>query len=244
MIIVQISDIHCGPTEIFLKTKLTEAISEINALKPDVVILAGDLTENGIKSEFEEAKRFIDQITCPTKIFTMGNHDARHTGFIIFEELFGKPGGIFDGDSYTIVYVNTARPDRDEGRISRDQMELIEKAFTGSREKINILVMHHHLIPIPDTGLEKAIVEDAGDVLKAVSNLHTDLVLSGHRHRPWMWNLNGIDFVCAGAVSTSRLRGFFENSYNIIEITKDKIVPRLKIVGGPLLDFSQIVSAR
>lgn len=243
LIIVQISDLHCGSPEMFLRDKLSLAISEINTLNPDVVIINGDLADNGLKNEFEEAQRFIDQIECPTKIVTMGNHDARHTGFLIFEELFGKPSGVFNGRDYTIFYANTARADKDEGRISRDQLELITKAFTESSDKLKILVMHHHLIPVPDTGLEQAIVEDAGDVLKIVSGLGVDLVLSGHRHRPWMWNLNGIDFVCSGAVSTRRLRGFFENSYNIIEIKEDKIVPKLKIVGGPLLDFKQIVSS-
>lgn len=242
MLIVQMSDIHCGSSEMFLKDKLALTIREINKLKPDIVIINGDLTDNGLKNEFEEAQRFIDQVACSTKIVTMGNHDAKHTGFLIFEKLFGKPAGVFNGKDYTIFYANTARADKDEGRISRDQLELITKAFTESKDKLKILVMHHHLIPVPDTGLEQAIVEDAGDVLKILSGLGVDLVLSGHRHRPWMWNLNDIEFICTGAVSTRRLRGFFENSYNIIEIIGDKIAPKLKIVGGPLLDFKEIVS--
>jgi 3',5'-cyclic AMP phosphodiesterase CpdA len=101
--------------------------------------------------------------------------------------------------------------------------------------------MHHHLIPVPDTGLEAAIVEDAGDVLKTLSRLSPDLVLSGHRHRPWSWQLNDINFLFSGAVSTIRLRGFFENSYNVIEIENGRIKPRLKIVGGDFIDFKKLM---
>jgi len=36
----------------------------------------------------------------------------------------------------------------------------------------------------------------------------------------------------AGTVSTNRLRGFYQNSYNIIEIKKSGIQASLKIVGG------------
>ncbi len=113
----------------------------------------------------------------------MGNHDSLYTGYIIFEELFGVSSGILDNPKCRVIYVNTARPDRDEGHVGRDQIRFIEENF--SKNKFIILVMHHHLIPVPDTGLEAAIVEDAGDVLKMLSRLSPDLVLSGHRHRPW-----------------------------------------------------------
>jgi len=101
--------------------------------------------------------------------------------------------------------------------------------------------MHHHLIPVPDTGLEAAIVEDAGDVLKTLSKLSPDLVLSGHRHRPWSWKLNDINFLFSGAVSTIRLRGFFENSYNVIRIDSGEIKPQVKIVGGTFTDFDKLI---
>lgn len=239
MIIVQISDLHCADTEQFLRDKLTTAIHEINTLNPDLVIIAGDLAENGFKTEFEEAKRFIDKIQCRQKIITMGNHDARYTGYMIFEELFGASSGILDTAECRVIYVNTARPDRDAGHMGRDQIKFIENNF--AKDKLNVLVMHHHLIPVPDTGLEAAIVEDAGDVLKMLSKLNPELVLSGHRHRPWSWKLNDINFFFSGAVSTIRLRGFFENSYNVIKIENGKIGPQLKIVGGDFINFSKLI---
>lgn len=239
MIIVQISDMHCADAEQFLRGKLTRAINEINALNPDLVIVAGDLTDHGFKTEFEEAKRFIDQIRCRQKIITLGNHDSQYTGYLLFEELFGASSGMLDTPECRVIYVNTARPDRDEGRVGRDQIKFIEENF--SKDKFNILVMHHHLIPVPDTGLEAAIVEDAGDVLKTLSKLSPDLVLSGHRHRPWSWKLNDINFLFSGAVSTIRLRGFFENSYNVIRIDSGEIKPQVKIVGGTFTDFDKLI---
>jgi len=238
MIIVQISDMHCSSAQQFLRDKLTTAVREINALNPDIVIVAGDLTDNGFKTEFEEAKRFIDQIECQRKIVIMGNHDSKYTGYMLFEEFFGPSRGILDTSDCRIVYVNTARPDREEGRVGKDQIKFIEESFT--EDKFEILVMHHHLIPVPDTGLELAIVEDAGDALKVLSSVSPDLVLSGHRHRPWLWRLNDISFVFSGAVSTIRLRGFFENTYNVIKIEGRRIKPKLKIVGGSFIDFEKL----
>lgn len=238
MIIAQMSDLHCTSVPIFLRDKLTAAVNEINELRPDLVVVAGDLTENGFRTEFEEANRFIDQIECRQKIVTMGNHDSRYTGFMLFEGFFGPPSGILENQRYRVVHVNTARPDRDEGRVGKNQIEFIRESLV--KDKFNILVMHHHLIPVPDTGLELAIVEDAGDVLKTLSKVSPDLVLSGHRHRPWSWRLNDINFFFSGAVSTIRLRGFFENSYNVIKIENKHIRSKLKIVGGSFIDFDKL----
>lgn len=242
MLIVQMSDLHCSGSPQFLRDKLTTAINEINQLNPELVILAGDLTENGFKTEFQEAKRFIDQIECPRKIITMGNHDSLYTGYLLYEDFFSSPSGTLETKDYKVIYANTARPDREEGRVGRDQLQFIRENVTEG--KFNILVMHHHLIPVPDTGLELAIVEDAGDTLKMLSTHSPDLVLSGHRHRPWWWRLNDINFFFSGALSTIRLRGFFENSYNVIKVENGRIQPKLKIVGGRFIDFKELLKLK
>ena len=55
MLIVQISDVHCGP--MFLRERLRTAITEINSMRPDIVLVTGDLTENGLISEFKLAQK-------------------------------------------------------------------------------------------------------------------------------------------------------------------------------------------
>ncbi|MCK4434717.1 metallophosphoesterase, partial [Candidatus Bathyarchaeota archaeon] len=60
MLIVQISDIHCGP--MFNREALRTAIKEVNALSPDAVVVTGDITENGIQSEFKQATKELKQL--------------------------------------------------------------------------------------------------------------------------------------------------------------------------------------
>ncbi|PIN97595.1 MAG: metallophosphoesterase, partial [Nitrosopumilus sp. CG10_big_fil_rev_8_21_14_0_10_33_7] len=45
-----------------------------------------------------------------------------------------------------------------------------------------------------------------------------DLVLCGHKHRPWEWNFGKLMVVNAGTATSERVRGLFENTYNIIDI--------------------------
>jgi 3',5'-cyclic-AMP phosphodiesterase len=57
-------------------------------------------------------------------------------------------------------------------------------------------------------GRERNQVLDAGDVLSLLRQCGVDLVLSGHRHVPYVWPIAGMLLVHSGTVSTLRTRGF------------------------------------
>lgn len=98
-------------------------------------------------------------------------------------------------------------------------------------DRFRVVAFHHHLIPVPDTGMEKNMISDAGDVLWSLISHGVDIVLCGHRHRPWIWNIGKMNIIYAGALSTNRLRGFYQNSYNIVQIENREIKTSLKVVG-------------
>ena len=77
--IAQFSDIHCGDTR-FDASLMEAALDEINRMKPDLVIVAGDLTADGYREQFEEARHYIDRVECKQRLVIAGNHDCRHVG--------------------------------------------------------------------------------------------------------------------------------------------------------------------
>ena len=133
------------------------------------------------------------------------------------------------------------RPDRDEGEVGYRQISWLERTMKKYQNKTTILAMHHHLIGIPDTGSDRLTIIDAGDVLRATLDSDVDLVLCGHKHRPWLWDFNNLLIANAGSTSSERVRGFFENSYNIVKIENGKISIDLKIVGGERRPLQSIV---
>src|SRR3712207_7173155 len=82
------SDIHVG-SGLFRQELLVAAIEETNELEPDLVAIAGDLTMEGYRWEFEEAKGYLDRLECPNVVVVPGNHDAKNVGYRHFEEFFG-----------------------------------------------------------------------------------------------------------------------------------------------------------
>ena len=237
MLIVHMSDLHCGPR--LKKGYLQKAIDEINSMGPDVVIVTGDLTEEGLVAEFQEAKRYLNQLKCKRLIVGSGNHDSRTTGYLLFPKFFGEPSSATKLEDTVIVMLNSSRPDRQDGEIGYNQGLWMKQQLDAFDGVFKIIALHHHLIPVPDTGLEQNIVCDAGDLLWTLTSGGVNLVLCGHRHRPWIWELGNLPIIHAGTVSTDRFRGFYKNTYSIINIEGSKIVAYLKIPGGKKYEFNR-----
>jgi 3',5'-cyclic-AMP phosphodiesterase len=240
MQIVQLSDLHIG--SLFKQDAFDTVVNEISKLKPDAIVITGDLTDEGLVLEFEQARLEVNRLDCANTIVLPGNHDYRHTGYLPFKKFFPtSPTHVHEFEDAVIMILGTARPDRDEGEVGYRQNLWIEKTLSRYGNKLKIVAMHHHLIGIPDTGTDKIIILDAGDTLRACLQSKVDLVLCGHKHRPWVWNLGPLEIAYAGTASSARFRGFFENSYNIITTENGKASVDIKIVGGKRLPLSDLV---
>jgi 3',5'-cyclic AMP phosphodiesterase CpdA len=241
MLLVQISDIHCGP--MFRKSTLRAAVTEINQMHPDVVLVTGDLTENGLMAEFREASNELKKLKAEKIVYISGNHDYRSTGYLLFKEFFPF-SQVTETNEAVIIVLSSARPDRDDGEVGNRQNLWLERTLEKYKNKTKIVAIHHHVIPVPDTGADQITVVDAGDTLRSLTKSKANLVLCGHRHRPWRWKMEDMLIVHAGSVSCEKLRGFFCNSYNVVTVKGKKIEAKLKIVNGDYVDFDEIVKRR
>jgi len=240
MIIVQLSDLHVGSQ--FQPEVFETVVKEVNKINPDVIVITGDLTNEGLMKEYKKCKSLLTQFNTKKIISISGNHDYRNTGYLLFKKFFPfETVNELDND-VVLVTVGTARPDRNNGEVGYRQNLWLERTMKKYKDKIKIVAMHHHLIPIPDTGSDQLTVVDAGDVLRTILDTQVDVVLCGHKHRPWAWNFGKLSVVNAGTATSERLRGLFENTYNILTISNKKIQVDLKIVGGKRLPIDEIVN--
>jgi 3',5'-cyclic AMP phosphodiesterase CpdA len=238
MLLVQLSDIHIG--SLFVQSTFDAVVDEVNKLKPDAIVLTGDLTDDGILPQFEKARKEMKRFDCQTIIPVAGNHDYRHTGYLLFKKFFPSKS-VYEFDDAVVLTLGTARPDRDEGEVGYRQNLWMEKTLAKYPDKIKVVAMHHHLVGIPDTGTDKILILDAGDTLRTCLQSQVNLVLCGHKHRPWIWHLGPLEIAYAGTASSTRYRGFFENSYNIIEMGKSNVRTDIKIVGKKRFPLSELV---
>jgi len=230
MKMVHISDLHFG--EELKKEKVEKAIKQINEIEPDVVILTGDLTCWGIHSEMRDAYETLSELK-PDVIAIPGNHDARNIGIKYFEFYFGKTKKYFKMDDFVIIAADSTQPDLDEGFIGHEQREWIERKI--GKDKTNILAIHHHIIPIPETGRERNVLIDTGEMIELLIRRGVALVLAGHRHMPYSIRLMRTHIIHAGTLGSFKLLGMPDQNYNILEFGDDIVSLKLKFV-----DFGEV----
>lgn len=209
------------------------ALDEIVALKPDLVVVAGDLTSEGYAPQFRQAKKYLDRLDGLEMLVIPGNHDLMNVGFLHFRDAFGKSDRVIrlpfpneDGsppDRYaSIVAVNSSKPDLSDGEVGHTRYDWIRQSYEWP-DDYRIFVLHHHLVSVPGTGRERNIVWDAGDVLALLTELNVQLVMCGHKHVPNVWQFGEMLLVNSGTASSHRVRGYTRPSYNVIHVHQDKV---------------------
>ncbi len=216
MKLAHISDIHIGSNH-FVSNLLNRAIVEINEIKPDVILVSGDITNDGFRQQYSAAYAFLGNLECKNISVIPGNHDSRNVGYVHFEDIFGDRNNVVYLPGVTLVALDSSQPDLDQGRLGRQNYRWMVEKFNRPGD-FKIVALHHHLLPVPGTGRERNIIEDAGDFLKLCVDVGVDLVLAGHKHVPHAWHFEDFYVVNVGTVSSLRLRGYAKPCYNIVEI--------------------------
>jgi len=113
------------------------AISEIQALDPDAVIVKGDLTDSGSEEEYQAFLDAYAQLGERMR-HVRGNHDAMITDTIAATAPFtiAFPG-------VTLAVLDTVRPGSEHGHITHDQLEWLEGLASDSTTPM-LVFGHHH----------------------------------------------------------------------------------------------------
>jgi 3',5'-cyclic AMP phosphodiesterase CpdA len=231
--LIQVSDIHFGGEH---KAAVEAAVERIAAERPDLVIVAGDLTKDGARIEFDAARAWLDRLPGP-RLVTPGNHDIpfRGPGEILerllapwrrYETRFGRrESRDWDDPRATVVTLNTARAFQvrlnwSKGAVSRRQVREVCADLKGAAAgALRIVVCHHPLIEMIG-GPMTARVRGGAAAAQAFAHAGADLVLTGHIHAPFVHPYPFSDG-CTQAVGSGTLsvreRGV-PAGFNVIEV--------------------------
>jgi|GEM_PF-107027 protein-tyrosine-phosphatase/predicted phosphodiesterase len=225
MRIVHISDVHFGYE--LRRDMVKKAVKQINELEPDLVILTGDIGLWGIHQEFRDAYETLSDLKADLMAIP-GNHDARNDGLKYFKLYFGKLRKALKLDDYIIVGVDSSMPDSDDGHIGSEQREWMAEKFR--KGCVNMLALHHHIVPIPHTGRNMNVLVDAAEVIETLmTHCHGGIVLAGHRHVPYSTKLLRTHIIHAGTLSSYKVL-MPDNNYNILELESESITLKLRFI--------------
>lgn len=197
MLIAQMSDPHFLPSGTLAFGKvdvagcLERAIDHLNALDPppDLVLITGDLTNDGDVPVFAELAERLDRLIAPYYPLP-GNHDQREAMRLAFGHLDCLPGDgrlcyVVDDWPIRIIALDTLVEGRPSGRLGPDQLAWLERRLKEKSRKPTLVALHHHPFRSGIGHMDRSMLRDADD-LAAVVVRHAQIerVLCGHIHRP------------------------------------------------------------
>ncbi len=225
-LLLQVSDPHFG-TE---RPAVVEALVRLAlALKPQVLLLSGDITQRATRAQFAAARAFALRLQVPHCVAVPGNHDIPlfHLPLRLlrpyarYRAAFGtelEPA--LDTDDLLLLAVNTTRWWRHEdGEVSATQVERVAQRLARARPGQRRVVMVHQPLAVTRPEDVKNLLHGHAAALQAWGEAGVDLIVGGHIHLPFVLPLaRGGWAVQAGTAVSSRVRAGAGNSVNLIHI--------------------------
>lgn len=236
--IIQISDIHYGRT--IKKKELESLVKKVNRLKPDIIVLTGDLIDkdtmltdrmaNVISNILKDLEARIG------KYAITGNHDYK---FDKWATIIADSGFTNLNDRYDIIYDNSTQPiflgglstnTYQKEKTLEEKIKVMNDYFnTQTEENKNTFPQY------------KILIIHEPDYVEQVNPENYDLILAGHSHDGQIrlpgvgaiilpsgakkyyknyYNLNGTDFYISSGIGTSRynFRLFNRPSINLYRL--------------------------
>ena len=225
-VLLQVSDPHFG-TE---RAAVVEALVTLAAqLRPDLVVLSGDITQRARADQFSAARAAMDRLGAPL-LALPGNHDIAlfdlwsrlMRPYARYSAAFGSDlAPVFASHDLLVIGVNTTRARRHkDGEVSSAQIEAVSHQLRRARaEQLRVVVVHQPIDVMRKEDLPNRLHNHTA-AQQAWAAAGADVVMGGHIHLPYVMPLPGLArpvwAVQAGTSVSSRVRSGVPNSVNVV----------------------------
>jgi predicted phosphodiesterase len=238
--LLHLSDLHFGSED----EEALRAVAEFAArIKPEAILVSGDITQRGRRREFAAARQWFDSLGVQT-IVAAGNHDTPllHIGARLsspFERYERYMRGIdatgqlveLAGGAIRISAINTARGVQmrrnwAEGSIRpKDLDTALGQLEGGPKDAWRLLLCHHPLVE-PELARIRVTTQRGTESLHRAAGAGVHAILTGHTHDAFVQLVESPDHTLvqmgAGTLST-RLRGS-DPGFCVLSIWPNRLV--------------------
>jgi 3',5'-cyclic-AMP phosphodiesterase len=193
MLIAQLSDIHVRPHGQLYKNvvdsnaMLLDAFAHLHALdrRPDLVLISGDLVDEGQPDEYAELRRLLSGLTLPYVVLP-GNHDQRDALRAAFADHRYLPAAgplhfCIDEHAVRIVALDSTVPGKHYGELDAAALAWLRGVLDAASHKPTLLFVHHPPFICGIPYLDEYRLLDPQPLAAAVSAYSSiEAVLCGH----------------------------------------------------------------
>lgn len=200
--ILQLSDTHFlenADNKLFnLNTHQTfvSVIDKIkqSSIKPDYILLTGDLSHDGSQASYQRLANFIDALKTPV-FYLPGNHDVQPNIHDYLSSQFIQNKSLIEIGNWRILLLDSTVPDTNFGYLSLAQLERLEKTLSTTTNHPVLIAMHHHLL-FDDRFKNTYEVINSDEFFKILDKFkHVKAVIYGHVHQVIELTRNSVTYL-------------------------------------------------
>lgn len=216
MLIAQLSDLHLRPRGVLYQGLVDSnamaeaAIRHLNGLhpKPDIVIVSGDIVDEGLPEEYDHARDVLAAIEQPLFLIP-GNHDSRDAFRASFpHQPYAASSGplhiIIDRGPVRIIGFDITVVDAHHGDVDEAAAQWLDATLANEPDRPTVVMMHQ---PPFDSGIPYIDEYHCrnGERLAAVISRYASVerILCGHIHRVMQLRFGGTLLCTAPSTTTA-----------------------------------------
>lgn len=196
--------------------RLSSIVETVNNMDVDFVVIVGDITDKGIRKQYELSKNILSHLKKPYYM-VIGNHDIMASDDI-FKEYYGSSEkietvkGRNTGDIYQLLFVGTRADRKSDGNITNLYWSF---DFNKANKTIPTLVFAHTPIRCPSSVYvscklkEKQLIYGSGMETELEKFVNLLGVYSGHIHRDSNEVINGVRYVTVDGLVSIGIGGIY-----------------------------------
>ena len=210
-----------------------KAVKQINTLKPDFVVICGDLVNHGNDSSFAAFKEIMEGFNMPCYT-APGNHDVggipSDTSIRYYRKTIGKDYYKFQNKGYSFIVTNTqlwkAKVEHESEKHDDWFKETLKDKGLGDNP---VFVIGHYPLFVETLGEEESYhnlpIAKRKELINLFKQNNVAAYLTGHTHKTVINKHENIQLISGGTTS----KNFDENplGFRLWEVGSDSITHRL-----------------
>ena len=209
LLIAQVTDIHLFADEdqklLGLPTiqSFQTVIERLQRLQPqpDVLLLTGDLSQDGTPASYELLQNLLSPLKMPT-YWLPGNHDCVNAMQQVLNRAPISPRKAFKRGGWNFILINSRVPGCVHGQLSSETLDWLEFRLKLMGDRPTVIALHHPPFRINSDWLDTSTLQNPQELF-ALLERHSQvkLVLFGHIHQEFNHQRHGVHYL--GTPSTS-----------------------------------------
>lgn len=204
--VLQISDCHLTKSAagellgVNTLDSLDAVLDEIakDALSPDVVLVTGDLSQDGSVEAYQTLKQRLQVFACPQYWFA-GNHDSRR---VMEQVVNGGPelAKVADAGAWQIILLDSLLEGKVHGELSSSELAHLERCLAdqGNDARPTLVSLHHHPVEINSRWLDNIGLHNRDEFWQIIDRYpQVQGVLWGHIHQEFQSKRGAIELLAS-----------------------------------------------